>query len=280
MSERKTMLSFNMKLTRLAIFLVVGLSAVGCNDEGAGDRAGDGDNGAKTPTPVLQEMMPGLSYIDFVSGQGAEVQTNDFVIVHYAGYVYENGVKGKKFESSYERGESIAFPLGQSIVIKGWEHGIPGMHVGGKRGLIVAPALGFGSQGRPPFIPANSMLYYDIEVLDIGVVTVNVQSEGSGPIAEVGDIIEVHYTGWVWRDGQKGVEFDSSSGRGIPYKFTLGAGTVVAGWDQGLVGMSLGTKASLIIPPVMGYGKRGNLPHVPPDATLYFDVELVSIAGK
>ncbi len=99
-------------------------------------------------------------------------------------------------------------------------------------------------------------------------------------MAEVGDQISVHYTGWLWENGAKGAEFDSSIGRGVPYKFTLGAGMVIPGWDSGLQGMTVGTKAQLIIPAVMGYGKRGSPPKIPADATLCFDVELVEIDGK
>jgi peptidylprolyl isomerase len=90
----------------------------------------------------------------------------------------------------------------------------------------------------------------------------------------------VHYTGWVWQDEAKGAEFDSSLGRGVPYKFTLGARMVIPGWDSAIEGMKVGTKAQLIIPPVMAYGKRGSPPKIPADATLCFDVELVEIAGK
>lgn len=271
------MINRKMMFATAVAVLVLGLGAAGCND---GNNGGGEAGSAKNHTPVLTEIMPGLSYIDSVVGRGAEVQADDFVIVHYAGYLYENGVKGKRFDTSYDKGEPLTFSLGRSVVITGWERGMPGMHVGGKRSLIIAPELGFGTQGRPPDIPANATLFFDIEVVDIGVVGITTLSPGDGPVAEIGDQIEVHYTGWVWEDGKKGVEFDTSLVRDIPYKFTLGAGMVIVGWDQGIAGMTLGTKARLIIPPVMGYGKRGSPPKIPADATLCFDIELVSIAGK
>jgi peptidylprolyl isomerase len=95
-----------------------------------------------------------------------------------------------------------------------------------------------------------------------------------------GSKCSVEYTGWVWVDGAKGEQFDSSSNAGRPYKFTLGARMVIPGWDLGLEGLKEGTKANLIIPPTLAYGKRGSGPKIPPDATLIFEVELVQIGGE
>lgn len=257
-------------LVTLVLLLILGIGVTACN--------GDGESG-KAEVAVT-EIMPGLTAIDSVIGQGPVVQADDFVLAHYAGYLYVDGVRGDKFDSSYDKGEPISFQLGRSAVFTGWERGLPGMHVGGKRSLIISPELGFGVAGRPPVIPANSTLFFDIEILDIPIVGSEIQSEGTGAVAEVGDQVSVHYTGWVWENGQRGEEFDSSHNRGVPYKFTLGARMVIPGWDVGIEGMKVGTKARLIIPPIMGYGKRGSPPRIPADATLCFDVELVEIAGK
>lgn len=263
----------NSILTILAVLLVLGSAATGCNGQGGAE--------SKAAAPALTEIMPGLSAVDSVLGQGPEVLADDFIVAHYAGYLYENGVKAATpFDSSYDRGEPIAFPLGRSFVITGWERGVPGMHVGGKRSLVIAPDLAYGEQGRPPVIPANATLFFDIEIVDVANVAVEVLEKGTGPAAEFGDQISVQYTGWVWQDGQKGEEFDSSLNRGVPYQFTLGAGMVIPGWDQGLEGMNVGTKARLIIPPIMAYGERGSPPKIPANATLCFDVELVAIEGK
>lgn len=253
----------------VALLLILGIGVAGCSGEDGGQAE-----------LVMAEIMPGLSYVDSVIGQGPEVQADDFIVVHYAGYLYENGVKGKKFDASYDRGTPISFPLGRSFVITGWERGVPGMHVGGKRSLVISPDLAYGEAGRPPVIPPSSTLFFDIEIVDVPIVATTVTTEGTGPVAEVGDQISVHYTGWVWENGERGAEFDSSIGRGVPYKFTLGAGNVIPGWDKGLEGMKVGTKAQLIIPPVMGYGEQGSPPKIPANATLCFDVELVEIAGK
>ncbi len=255
----------NVNLLMLAGVLIIGIGLAGCNSE---EEVG------------LTEITPGLSYVDSTLGQGPEVQADDFIVAHYAGYIYEDGKKGDKFDSSYDRGEPIAFPLGRSMVISGWERGVPGMHVGGKRSLIIAPEYAYGEKGHPPVIPPAATLFFDIEIESIGTVDTEVLSEGSGPVAELGDQISVDYTGWVWENGAKGEEFDSSLSRGVPYKFTLGAGMVIPGWDMGLEGMKVGTKARLIIPPIMAYGKQGNPPKIPGNATLCFDVELVGIDGK
>ena len=97
--------------------------------------------------------------------------------------------------------------------------------------------------------------------------------EGSGDVAQAGQMVSVHYTGRL-TDGQK---FDSSRDRGDPFQFMLGAGQVIAGWDQGIAGMKVGGSRTLVIPPELGYGDRGAPPVIPPGATLVFDVELLDI---
>jgi len=99
------------------------------------------------------------------------------------------------------------------------------------------------------------------------------KNEESARVAKAGDVISVHYTGKL-ADGTK---FDSSLDRGEPFTFTLGAGKVIKGWDQGLVGMKVGEKKTLVLSPELAYGKNGYPPVIPPNATLTFDIELISI---
>jgi len=101
-------------------------------------------------------------------------------------------------------------------------------------------------------------------------------NEGSGTPAAKGDAVEVHYTGWL-TDGTK---FDSSKDRGKPFGFTLGAGQVIKGWDQGVQGMKIGGVRKLTIPAELGYGSRGAGGVIPPNAELIFEVELLKIKGK
>ncbi len=100
---------------------------------------------------------------------------------------------------------------------------------------------------------------------------------GSGAVASAGQRVTVHYTGWLYNDGQQGAKFDSSLDRRSPFDFPLGAGMVIRGWDEGVQGMKVGGKRRLVIPPQLGYGARGAGGVIPPNATLMFDVELLAV---
>lgn len=100
---------------------------------------------------------------------------------------------------------------------------------------------------------------------------------GQGPVAERGQRVTVHYTGWLYQDGQAGAKFDSSKDRGEPFVFPLGAGHVIKGWDEGVQGMAVGGVRRLVIPSTLGYGARGAAGVIPPNATLLFEVELLAI---
>ena len=109
----------------------------------------------------------GLQYKDNVVGKGAEAKSGHAVKVHYTGWLYENGVKGKKFDSSVDRGTAFTFPLGAGRVIKGWDEGVEGMKVGGKRTLIIPPELGYGKLGAGGTIPPDATLMFDVELLQV-----------------------------------------------------------------------------------------------------------------
>ena len=108
------------------------------------------------------------------------------------------------------------------------------------------------------------------------------QKPGTGAEAVSGKAVIVHYTGWLYdpvaADGH-GAKFDSSVDRNVPFGFFLGAGKVIKGWDEGILGMKVGGKRTLVIPPPKGYGERGSGGVIPPDATLLFDVELIEVKG-
>jgi FKBP-type peptidyl-prolyl cis-trans isomerase len=126
--------------------------------------------------------------------------------------------------------------------------------------LAQAPSAGpTNVKGKKGTLRPSGLRYWEIE-------------EGSGEVAKSGMKVKVHYTGWL----QNGKKFDSSVDRGTPIEFPLGAGRVIRGWDEGIVGMKVGGKRQLHIPPDLGYGARGaGNGVIPPDATLIFDVELV-----
>lgn len=102
---------------------------------------------------------------------------------------------------------------------------------------------------------------------------------GFGRPAAAGDVVRVHYTGWLWINGTRGEMFDSSVG-GDPIEFRLGAQQVIAGWEEGIAGMHEGGKRELLIPPELAYGETGVASVIPPDATLNFEVELVEIVNR
>ena len=100
---------------------------------------------------------------------------------------------------------------------------------------------------------------------------------GTGASPKPGQTCVMHYTGWLWADGQKGKKFDSSVDRGQPFEFQIGTGMVIKGWDEGVMTMKEGGKRTLLIPSTLGYGPRGAGGVIPPNATLLFDVELIKI---
>jgi FKBP-type peptidyl-prolyl cis-trans isomerase FkpA len=102
---------------------------------------------------------------------------------------------------------------------------------------------------------------------------------GTGAVATKDQSVTVHYTGWLFNDGVQGAKFDSSKDRNDPFVFSLGAGMVIRGWDEGVAGMLVGGARTLIIPAALGYGARGAGGVIPPNATLKFDVELIGLSG-
>jgi FKBP-type peptidyl-prolyl cis-trans isomerase len=109
----------------------------------------------------------GLQIIDSKVGTGASPKPGQTCVMHYTGWLYENGQKGKKFDSSVDRNEPFEFPIGQKRVIAGWDEGVASMHVGGKRTLIIPPALGYGARGAGGVIPPNATLMFDVELLAV-----------------------------------------------------------------------------------------------------------------
>ena len=98
---------------------------------------------------------------------------------------------------------------------------------------------------------------------------------GTGAEAQRGNLVSVHYTGWLFTNGVAGAKFDSSKDRGEPFQFSLGGGQVIRGWDEGVAGMKIGGTRRLVIPPELGYGPRGAGGVIPPNATLLFEVDLL-----
>jgi len=116
-----------------------------------------------TPGAKVTSTASGLKYEDMVVGTGATPKAGQTCSVHYTGWL----TNGNKFDSSRDRGQPFTFPIGQGSVIKGWDEGVMGMKVGGKRKLWVPPALAYGADGYPPVIPPNSTLVFEVELLGV-----------------------------------------------------------------------------------------------------------------
>ena len=109
----------------------------------------------------------GLQITDTKVGTGATPKTGQICVMHYTGWLYQNGAKGQKFDSSVDRGQPFEFPIGTRRVIAGWDEGVASMKVGGKRTLVIPPALGYGARGAGGVIPPNATLIFEVELLDV-----------------------------------------------------------------------------------------------------------------
>lgn len=241
-----------------------------------------------------QVTASGLEYIEVEVGTGVQAQAGDLVRVHYTGTLED----GTEFDSS-EGGDPFAFVLGQGSVIPGWDEGIALMREGGKAQLVVPPDLAYGPEDYGP-IPGNSTLIFDVELVAVEAVptpaptptspsptSVNPDdytvtdsglqyvflAEGDGDTPETGEVATVHFTGWF----EDGTLFADSSA-GTPIQFIVGEEQIVPGWDEMVVLMQVGDKVQMILPPELGLGEEGS-PNgtIPPNATLIFEIELISI---
>jgi FKBP-type peptidyl-prolyl cis-trans isomerase len=249
-----------------------------------------------TPTTLAD----GLQYIIVTPGSGTPVAAGDTVSVQYSGWLQDTGAL---FDSSYKTGTPFGVTVGAGSVIQGWDEGLVGMLPGETRRLIIPPELGYGAAGSGQTIPANATLIFDIDLLSAATPTpfgqtpaptppasppqitgtsvtlpdglqYEIFQEGSGDTTTAtGDLVTVNYSGWVQ---ETNALFDSSLKPGrTPFTFKLGAGSVIKGWDEGLVGMKIGEKRRLVIPPELGYKDKAQGP-IPANSTLIFDIELLS----
>lgn len=115
----------------------------------------------------MQTTSSGLQFEDTIDGTGEEAVSGQHVSVHYTGWLYSNGVKGAKFDSSKDRNDPFQFGLGQGMVIRGWDEGVQGMKVGGTRLLVIPPQLGYGARGAGGVIPPNATLMFEVELLGV-----------------------------------------------------------------------------------------------------------------
>lgn len=222
------------------------------------------------------------------AGNGPIPQDGEVVTIHYIGKLSD----GTEFDNTYTRNQPAVFALGQGMVIPGWEQALSQMHVGEKALVTIPPDLAFGAEGIEGVIPANAVLIMEIELLSVkpgapaapttvdsaDIVTTDSGLQyvdllvGEGEQPSAGGVVTLHYTGWL----EDGTKFDSSIDRDEPITFVLGQGQVIDGWDEGISTMQVGGQRQLIIPASLAYGEAGYSGVIPPNATLTFDVELIS----
>ena len=256
--------------------------------------AGDVDNADLSVKPLvtIPPSSPPTELLieDLVVGSGSPVGVGDFLVMDYVGVSYSTGLQ---FDASWDRGSPFPFELGAGRVIQGWDQGIVGMSVGGRRSLTIPPELAYGENGSGSgSIGPNETLVFVVDL--IASVPANLEkpteeltsestteletndiSEGSGAIVQPGNVVYIHYVGVSASTGE---QFDSSWDRGRSefIGYISGAGNVIEGLDQGLLGMQVGGRRTVVIPPDLAYGENGAGDGlIAPNETLIFTVDLL-----
>tara|TARA_B100000700_G_scaffold102450_1_gene115554 strand:+ start:213 stop:1148 length:936 start_codon:yes stop_codon:yes gene_type:complete len=256
--------------------------------------AGDVDNSDLTVKPLVtippSSPPTELMIEDLVVGSGSSVDVGDFLIMDYVGVSYSTGLQ---FDASWDRGSPFPFELGAGRVIQGWDQGIVGMAVGGRRSLTIPPDLAYGENGSGSgSIGPNETLVFVVDLLasvpanlvkpteeltleSTLELQTNDLSEGSGAVVQPGNVVYIHYVGVSASSGE---QFDSSWDRGRTefIGYISGAGNVIEGLDQGLLGMQVGGRRTVVIPPDLAYGENGAGDGlIAPNETLIFTVDLL-----
>jgi peptidylprolyl isomerase len=268
--------------------------------------------GGKKTTTVEIPTQPAYAKADLVVGTGETVVAGDLATVNYTGYLYDStkpNSRGVRFETgsrSFAAGTGAVLP-GTNYTMLGWDQGVPGMKVGGKANLVMPYNLAYGvheyTGTENVKVPVYTPVVFEVEVVALkkaspsASVTITKETVGTGALVEYSKKLTVKYTGWLYDAAQpehKGTQFDSSSSAANgTFSFALG-GDVIKGWDRGVLGMKVGGKRTLEIPPELAYGvtgqtakdstgadikdAAGNVTYkIPPNATLVFDIELVEV---
>lgn len=244
---------------------------------------------AEVTADKLTKTGSGLQYYELTAGSGEEAVKNSTVSTGFTIWVKTD--TGYRYIDSSTNRSAVDFVIGRlDAVFPGWDEGVTGMKVGGKRLLIIPPELGMGSQANN-LIPANSTLVMEVELLKATAPRAAAKVDekdyittasglkyydltpGTGATPTTGQTVVVHYTGWL----VDGTQFDSSIDRGETFSFVIGKGSVIPGWDEGVATMKVGGKRQLVIPSNLGYGDSGAGSVIPPGATLIFEIELLEI---
>jgi len=231
----------------------------------------------------------GLQITEIAEGEGSLAKKGDIMFIVYTAWY----VDGDQFDSYQDREEPYRFRLGFQQVLPGLEEGVATMREGGKRILILPPELAFGREAKG-MVPADTWVKFDVELVkiepgpipptqwsdvghEIAVTQTGLQYidyvVGDGELPKRDSEIIVHYSGFL----DDGTVFDSSYYRGAPIRFSLSGGELIAGWIEGIATMREGGKRKLIIPPHLAYGEKGYRKTIPPNATLTYDIWLLTV---
>jgi len=243
----------------------------------------------------------GIYYTISRQGEGPLPKTGQTISVNYTGTLLGGKTFDSNTDSSFKHVKPFELEIGKGKVIKGWDEGLVLFNKGTKATIYIPSSLGYGSQDRSPSIPPNSILVFDVEIVDIqeqvnqadkddkaireylqknninasktasGLYYV-ITKEGTGENPAAGDKVSVMYTGKLI----DGTVFDSNEGRS-PLNFALGKGQVIKGWDEGIQLLKKGTKATLFLPSGIAYGARKQA-KIPANSILIFDVELTDFS--
>jgi FKBP-type peptidyl-prolyl cis-trans isomerase len=217
--------------------------------------------------------------IDLTVGEGEAVQQGDYVRIRYSGWHQEDGARGERFAGSDDDTATVGLMLGAGMINAGLEIGLEGMRVGGRREVIVPPALAYGKRGREPVKP-DATLVYEVELVDSPEVVHEILTEGEGEPVAPGYRVRFHLAGWVRQpDGSKGEKFQESRDLSNPYTAVLGEFKLQPGLELGIQGMKAGELRRLQVPAAMAFGPRGwhrgDRTLVPPNTDVIYEVELL-----
>lgn len=223
---------------------------------------------------------------DLVEGTGKEAATGDYLVMHYVGVRHSDG---GQFDASWDRGETFSFTLGAGRVIQGWDQGIVGMKVGGRRLLSIPADLAYGDTARGEDIPANSALVFVVDLVaaatpptvenapaPVTELEVTVLEDGSGDVVAEGDTISMHYRAVLQTTGEV---FASSWESGQPAIFQVAAAEsqAIPAWDEAIPGLRVGDVVRLVIPPELGITDETG--QIPADATIITELTILEIVG-
>ncbi len=230
---------------------------------------------------VVLEEIARIQVRELEAGGGRRVDRGDYVTIHYEGWQFRDGEKADRFLSSREDGgEPVGVMIGAGMVNPGLDQGLEGMRIGGRRQVIVPPALAYGDRGRGD-VPPGATLLYEVQAVSGPQVAVEVVREGEGEAVGSGQRVQIHLAGWVAEsDGSKGAQFQDSRDLGSPLNIILGSFKIQPGLELGLRGMRPGEIRRLQIPATMAFGRRGyhraDRTLVPPDTDVIYEVELLA----